>query len=339
MDKDQAKISIKNINSQLFSLNPSSLVTLFEIDASTIAFDLGISTQSDLLTDTTGSIFRFHNNNKLLNTSIFWQGREYFATPIQAEGFEVSSKGTLPTPLLSLSVSEEYAYLISIFKNKIRELQDLTNAKVTRIRTLACYLDKENFIDEITPDSFYPDPNAELSRDIYYIDRKSNETKTTVEFELGSILDVQGVKLPGRLVVANKCLFSYRGAGCLYENRGRKVDNLHGKNATLPVFAPAIATEKDELISDILNIEVVDKGEFRSDGTYVKGDCVFIQKNDLKYYFVAKQDNPIKPPPNLNFWISDNCSRTLNGCRIRWQAIENGTLPFGSFPSVNRLSS
>lgn len=339
MDKSIAIQSIKNVNSQLFSLIPSSIISLFEIDATSIAFDLGIVGQSEIFTDSTGLIFRFHNTNKLLNNSIYWQGNEYFATPIQADGFQMSSKGTLPTPILSLSTSEENAALLSIFKNKIRQLGDLVNAKVTRIRTFASYLDKENFIDQITPDGFTPDSNAEISRDIYYIDRKSNETKTTIEFECGSILDVEGLKLPTRLVIANKCMWKYRGEGCLYEYNTRRVNEIHGTNSVLPTFAPAIATDRGELISDILGIQPVDKGEYKSGITYSKGDSVFIQKNGLKYYFVASQNNPAKPPPNLNYWIIDQCSKEIDtGCRLRWQNIGNGTLPFGGFASTNKLA-
>ena len=339
MNKQEAQDKTKKANSELFSLSPSALITLFEIDINDIAFDAGLITESDNLNLLNNTIFRFHNNIKLINNNIFWKGQEYIAAPISAEGFETITQGTLPTPKLSISVNREGIESLSIFKDKIKSLGDLVGGKVTRIRTFLKYLDRENFINKIVPDDFDPDNKVELLRDIYFIDRKSGENKYAIEFELGSILDIQGIKLPLRIVSSNKCLWSYRGNGCLFEYNTRRVELIHGKpsESILPDIALPVATSRDEKIRDIINKDIVDKGKWEPNTIYSVGHAVYIEKNGIKYYFVAKIDNPPKPPPNLNYWISEQCSKTITGCKLRWSNIGNGTLPFGGEPGVSRV--
>lgn len=60
------------------------------------------------------------------------------------------------------------------------------------------------------------DPTAEFPRDIFYVDRRSNETNEFVEFELAASLDLAGVALPRRQIIQNYCPWQYRGAECGY---------------------------------------------------------------------------------------------------------------------------
>lgn len=62
----------------------------------------------------------------------------------------------------------------------------------------------------------YADPTAEFPRDIFYVDRKSNETNEFVEFELAASLDLAGVALPRRQIIQNYCPWEYRGPECGY---------------------------------------------------------------------------------------------------------------------------
>lgn len=337
MDTTTAKASSRKINREIFSLNPSALIMLFEIDISDIAFDLGLI---DEIVGSTNTIFRFHNNVKLGNSNIYWQGNNYIAAPIKSDGFEFNGRGVLPTPKLSITVDDTNLSIIGTFKDKISELGDLVGAKVTRIRTFAKYLDNKNFLDEVTPDGFEPDPNAEFPRDIYYIDRKSNENKFAMEFELGSVLDVEGLRLPGRTVLRNKCTHTYRGPGCFYEDSARRNEDVHGKatESTLPFKAPPVANDKDELIKDIVQTAIVDRGEYEPNRLYSKGDSVYFEKNGIKHYFVAKADNPPVGPPNLSYWVADQCSKLFGGCRLRHGFIGNGYLPIGAFPGVNKFN-
>lgn len=60
------------------------------------------------------------------------------------------------------------------------------------------------------------DPTAAMADDVYYIDRKANENKYLIEFELAASFDVGGVQLPRRVVIQNVCPWVYRGAECGY---------------------------------------------------------------------------------------------------------------------------
>jgi phage-related protein len=223
-------------------------------------------------------------------------------------------------------------------------LGDLVGAKVTRIRTFAKYIDYENFIDGVQPEGFSPNPNTELPRDIFFIERKSVENKNIIQFELSSIFDFEGIQLPGRLVLNSSCPFTYRGEGCLYEYKNRRVESVHGKSSEsiLPEKAPPVATENDESIEVLLEeansnaVAYSDRGEYNTQMTYNLGDFVYIVHRNIKYYYVSKINNNTYTPPNSLYWIADTCSRRVKGCMLRWSESNFGTLPYGGFPCVNK---
>jgi len=333
MDKLTAQTANKVLSSEIMSLNPATLITLFEIDLSEIAFDIGLATNN------TNTVFRFHNSNFLRAKNLIWKGFEYQAAPIIVEGYEISSQGTPPTPKLAISVNDQGIPGLTQLKQLLRQVGDLTGAKVTRIRTFAKYLDAQNFINNVTPEQFAPNSNIEFPRDIFYIERKSQENKTTIEYELSSIFDLENVKLPARLVLASKCSCVYRGNGCLYEYASRRVNTTHGtpSESNLPLLAPPIANNKDELIKDIIGVNSLkDRGKWQRDTVYSIGDNIFIEKNGIKYYFVAKVNNPQNAPPNITEWVADVCSKTVKGCRLRWGRIDDGGLMFNGFPATNK---
>lgn len=206
MTKEQANAASLKANIELLSLNPSSIIELYTIDITDIFLDNFLAANLNNIDKT---VFRFHNNLKGIDlrktTSIWFQDQEFVATPIKVEGFETNARGTLPQPKLSICVDETNIPQLALLKEKIFELGDLTGAKFVRQRTFAKFLDEKNFTT--LPDGFIPDPNVELGRDIFYIERKSLENKYIIEFELSSSFDVEGIKIPLRLVTANKCLF------------------------------------------------------------------------------------------------------------------------------------
>ena len=79
--------------------------------------------------------------------------------------------------------------------NKITAGNDLTGAKVIRIRTLAKFIDADNFADGTNSTA---DPSAEFPKEIYSIDRKATETREVVESELAAPTDLAGVRIPKR---------------------------------------------------------------------------------------------------------------------------------------------
>ena len=92
------------------------------------------------------TIYRFHNGANLnANGEVVWAGNSYQRFPIQCEGFEFTGTGTLPRPIIS--VSNIFGTLTTIMQdvNQTTVGNDLNGAKLTRIRTLARFLDAVNF--------------------------------------------------------------------------------------------------------------------------------------------------------------------------------------------------
>jgi lambda family phage minor tail protein L len=181
----------ESITSEIQKLAPSAVIELFVLDATPVG----------------GSLFRFHAGTNQLSTSIVWQGETYVRFPIQVSGFEFNGKGQLPRPRLSVS------NVLSAITTLLLTYNDLLGSKVTRKRTLAKYLDAENFTGGVNASA---DSAAEFPDDIFYIDRKVSENRLAVEFELSSSFDVTGVQIPRRQIVANNCPFQYRSTECGY---------------------------------------------------------------------------------------------------------------------------
>ena len=175
-----------SVNSAVFSnlqsINPSAIIELFTLQLSTALH--GANT-----------IYRFHSGSNLnANGQIVWNGNAYLRFPIQATGFAFQ-KGQLPRPKITISNATGLISAILLSVNETTTGNDLTGATVTRIRTLAKFLDAANFADGTNATA---DPNAEFPQEIYLVDRKSTETREVVEFELAAPTDLAGVRIPGR---------------------------------------------------------------------------------------------------------------------------------------------
>ena len=174
------------VNSKIFSslqdINPSAIIELFTLQLSTALH--GANT-----------IYRFHAGSNLnANGKIVWAGNEYLRFPVQASGFAFQ-KGQLPRPKLIISNATGLISSILLSVNETTTGNDLTGATVTRIRTLAKFIDAVNFADGTNATA---DNQAEFPQEIYSIDRKSTETREIVEFELAAPTDLAGVRIPGR---------------------------------------------------------------------------------------------------------------------------------------------
>lgn len=178
------------INAELQSLNPSAEIEMYEVD----------------LTSFGDVVHRFYFGTNELQEALVWQGETYDAWAGQAVGFDMSTSGQSPRPKIILGNTSLAISALIVAYN------DLVGAKVTRKRTLKKYLDAANFASG-NPDA---DPDAHLPDDIFYINRKVNETSTAVEFELAAAYDVVGIELPRRQIVQNMCPWRYRGTECGY---------------------------------------------------------------------------------------------------------------------------
>ena len=177
-------MSSSAIVSDLQNANPSSIIELFTL-------------QLDNALHGATTIYRFHSGtNMKTNSEIIWQGNSYQRFPIKAEGFEYG-KGQLPRPTLTVSNALGTITAILISVNTATTGNDLTGATVTRIRTLARFIDAVNFPSNVNPYGT-PDATAEFPQEIFVIDRKVSENREFVQFELASVLDLAGIRAPKR---------------------------------------------------------------------------------------------------------------------------------------------
>ena len=177
-------MSSSAIVSNLQNTNPSAIIELF-----TLALDNSLHGAT--------TIYRFHAGSSLKdNGELVWAGNTYQRFPIKAEGFAFR-QGQLPRPTLTVSNALGTITAILAAVNATTAGNDLTGATVTRIRTLARFIDAVNFPSNVNPYGT-PDPTAEFPQEIYKIDRKSAENREVVQFELASVFDLAGIRAPQR---------------------------------------------------------------------------------------------------------------------------------------------
>ena len=112
-------------------LSPDAKLDLFEIDLSPVT---GTNTPDDHV--------YFHAGTNGLRQQVVWQGKTYTNTPIDASGFDFTTKGTMPKP--KLSISNIHSAVTAIIESD-EVGGDITGAKVIRRQTYLRYLDAVNF--------------------------------------------------------------------------------------------------------------------------------------------------------------------------------------------------
>ena len=190
--------------SELQKVNPSSIIELFELET-TVALH--------------GSAFtyRFHAGTNALSTNgdLVWDGNTYTKLPIEVDGFEYNGQGQLPRPRVRVANLLGSITAILLDVNDTTPGNDLTGAKLTRIRTLVRYIDAVNFTGGTNPYGT-PDTTASFPSEIYYLSRKVVENRDVVEFEAAAAFDLAGVRSPKRQCLANMCQWVYRSSECSY---------------------------------------------------------------------------------------------------------------------------
>jgi len=183
----------------LLDLDPDSFVDLFEI-----------------YVDESSGILRFHAG-KNFNNFIVYKGNKYIAAPIEYGGFEFSSDGKQSRP--TIRIANINGVITDIIKNK----NDLVNCNLKRIKIFVKNLDDVNFSDSINPYYGYrakrygPDNyGTPFFEETYVINRKTQENKYTIDFQLSSPIDYENQFLPSRKISDNLCSWNFRGCGCNY---------------------------------------------------------------------------------------------------------------------------
>ena len=169
-------------------------------------------------------IKRFHAGTNLKTTttlheaSIHFGGKVYEPFPIQTEGFDMTSKGTLPRPRLTISnLSPSLSNTFTVANggsalpagtisammlevNKITVGNDLIGSTLVRIRTLRKFLDSANF----NSTNATADPTQKFPDEIYMIARKVLENQEIVQFECASMFDMAGIRGPKRQILPDE---------------------------------------------------------------------------------------------------------------------------------------
>ena len=187
--------------SELQKLNPSARIELFVLE---LVEGLHYATGNPSNVPT---VYRFHSGTNMnTNANIIWQGNTYQRFPITFEGAEFTGKGQVPRPTLTVAnlggISRSGSVItvtdLMLIVNLTTPHNDLADAKLTRITTLASEIDAANFPSNNNP--FGTPSSNELPQEIFFIDRKTTESRDIVQFELVGALDQANKKLPARQV-------------------------------------------------------------------------------------------------------------------------------------------
>ncbi|EHW6133488.1 phage minor tail protein L [Escherichia coli] len=152
-----------------------------------------------------GERYFFCNELNEKGEPVTWQGRKYEAYPIEGSGFEMNGKGSSARP--SLTVSN----LFGLVTGMAEDLQSLVGATVVRRRVYARFLDAVNFVAG-NPEA---DPEQELT-DRWVVEQMSSLTAMTASFVLATPTETDGALFPGRIMLANTCMWDYRSDECGY---------------------------------------------------------------------------------------------------------------------------
>lgn len=356
-----------DINKQIISITPDTIIELFEIDFSSIQSNFQLFKEEYGITIDADAIYRF---TPMINGTnpIVWQENSYQPLPVKMEGFEHKSEGGLPRPKFALANPQ------GLFSKIVYSNQDFLNCKVTRKRTFARFLDEDNFQNRNLNENFKnpygeSDPRASFPDDVYFINRKTLENKDRIEFELVSALELENAWVPGRTVMSNHCGWTYRcKVGCGYS--GLPIETIEGKKLTKGFASDGktaygfVEPDSEEGNQDGRSDTGIARiSEWKKDVSYAVGDLVqIIPGNSNSPYAQTPQvfvcakshDNSVDHHPYLDkeYWLKDECSKTIEACKKRFSSefpefegynaavgtnLNDTGLKFGGFPGTERF--
>jgi lambda family phage minor tail protein L len=185
------------IINEALNLVEDTLLDLFIIDGSAVFPGAGPAIQYLVSPEQSGSqTIEYVDDGGTLRT--------YLPVPISATGFELTGSNRLPSPSLTIAnVNRAFTILSESY-------DDLLGFRFVRLSTYAKFVRR---IGGGTVQSSY-DASAHHAPDEWYINRKVEETKLTITWELASVFDNEGLTIPRRRIYANYCPFVYRGPEC-----------------------------------------------------------------------------------------------------------------------------
>ena len=190
------------ISEEIQKLEPSALITLFELKLTTAINGVD-------------QTFYYHAGTNSIKSNIIFGGITYAAAPVEVKGFDKVTKGTLPRPTFAVANADNAITNLMLLYNPL-------NAELKRIQTHKKFIDAVNF-NPPTNESADPTAIAQTD-DIWYIDRVAAETPESVTFDLTGKINLQNLRLPRRQIVEH-CPWLYRGTQCGY--KGQKFFNTN----------------------------------------------------------------------------------------------------------------
>jgi lambda family phage minor tail protein L len=160
-------------------LTTQGLITLYQLDTSPVKGN--------------GQTFYFTSAEDF-DTTIRWGGVDYAPLPMDASGFEMTTKGTVPQPTVTMS------NLFGAGNMLLDNYNELIGALLSRILTLRRFLD----------DGSTPDGNAYITWDKFVVAQKMSHTSMLITFKLAARWDVEGTQLPRRQILRDVCSHTYR---------------------------------------------------------------------------------------------------------------------------------
>jgi lambda family phage minor tail protein L len=159
------------------SLDPGEEILLFRLDA----------------TKAKASVYYFTQASKN-GAGVSFGGQVYAPIDIVVSDFKTNAGGVLPTPKMQIANSD------TVIQGLVNNYGDLCGCEVRRIRTFARFLDG-------APEA---DGTSFVGPDVFRIERKSDENKNFIEWELSAAIDQEGKMLPGRQYIRDICTQRYR---------------------------------------------------------------------------------------------------------------------------------
>ena len=149
----------------------------------------------------------------------------YIALPMQVDGIDWKSDGAYTRP--TLTVANLVSVASSLAPQEGTLAQELQDAGIT---------DNEGFLGSrivirTTTTAHLGVTGSlpvEFPTQIYVVDRISGEDNVFVSFELASPFDVEGVQIPGRVVVGKYCSWKYTKDGCTWKPVAGKYFDING---------------------------------------------------------------------------------------------------------------
>ena len=293
---------------ELLNSGPFAIIELFELKLfqdlhgsdEEYYFHAGRNRKTTVPTDTDDIVDAF---------SIKFGGTPYIPLPVEASGFEFNGDGTLPRPSIRIANLQSQMTALLLGVNQITPGNDLSGARVKRIRTLSRFLDSDNWEDGVNP---YGNPdsgaNAQFPEEVYYIDRKVFENRDFVEFELVSSFDMANTKAPRRLVMQNLCQWEYKSKECGYS--GNDAFDVAGEQITLVAATGfGYSTNQEKLTADS---SLTEGNELVS----TNGWFAAVVQADGNFVVYRK---PEKIPANAVWSSETNIGRNTNGYTLVMQ--------------------